>query len=240
MQRSHVLPDFTLKYSYDDKNRFLVLKNTSRADSSFRSSLQQKKQPGIDVDRQLTCQECDNKIIGPWENYAANALYQGGLRSTTTKVRSASRSGFRTIELVDGINYSMLKLFVLSMLWRLSATTALIGGLIEIGKHHEEIIRNMLLASTPGRDTDYLTWISRVTLRGEIAGAAQAFRTKVDDHNVVVIITGGFRYHIFISNHNLVESYLSLRLKEDGTAIFPEFEASELRSLTDIALNVSD
>ena len=98
----------------------------------------------------------------------------------------------------------------------------------------------MLLEGDPGTDTDYLTWISKVWSKGEKAGLTLPFTTKIEGHHAVIIITGGYRFHVFISKHALTDPYLWLRMKEDGTAIFTEFDVTDFKWVKDMVMAVPE
>jgi hypothetical protein len=102
-------------------------------------------------DSNILCAECDNSF-SPWEQYTAELLFE-----TAPKYRELAHMGFYSIPEYD---YAMLKLCVLSVLWRMSITRQQEYERVSLGQKYENDIRTMLLAKEPGApDMFSVAWL---------------------------------------------------------------------------------
>jgi hypothetical protein len=106
----------------------------------------------------LLCGICERRLQ-KWEEYAARVIYQKRLFDfPSTKPRELRK-------LAD-LNYPKLKLFLLSVLWRMSASSLPLFEQVRLGPH-EQKIRDMLLSEDPGSVTDYGSTVVVVHLDAE-------------------------------------------------------------------------
>lgn len=104
-------------------------------------------QSGI-IDTGLLCEKCDGGILGPWDKYAQNLLLKEFPKELASFVR------IPPFYYVDSFDYSRLKLFFLSVLWRSAITSHEFFGQVDIQGNEEEI-RRMLLERNPGSPEDF-------------------------------------------------------------------------------------
>jgi hypothetical protein len=104
-------------------------------------------QSGI-FDSNILCADCDQKIIGPWDKYAQDLFLRKFPTSLATSIRSPA------LYCVDSFDYSSLKLFFLSVLWRSAVTDNEFFGRVDI-QVGEEAIRRMLLERNPGASEEF-------------------------------------------------------------------------------------
>ena len=64
-------------------------------------------------------------------------------------------------EFVDGFDYSIFKLFVLSILWRLSKSNIALAKRVNLGPHENRIL-TLLKNNDPGPDNNYPILISKI------------------------------------------------------------------------------
>ncbi len=108
-----------------------------------------QRQSGIH-DPGILCADCDNKVIGPWDNYAQTLL----LGSFDPK--NYSGNGTNQLYRLDNFDYVKLKLFFMSLLWRASVTSKNFFKNVDLGSW-EANLRQKLLAADPGGRDDYST-----------------------------------------------------------------------------------
>lgn len=95
----------------------------------------------------LLCRVCEGRFQR-WEDYFARVVNQKRLFDLKKPA-----DGKKTV-LVGGLDYAKTKLFLLSILWRVSASTDP-RFQVGLGEKHEKRLREMLLADDPGLPTEY-------------------------------------------------------------------------------------
>jgi len=87
----------------------------------------------------LLCKECEG-IINRFETYFSNAWYKQ--EKCPNKVNNSAVQ-------VTGLDYTLFRLFHLSILWRASVSKREEFSRVQLGPH-EEKIRHMIFAGDPG------------------------------------------------------------------------------------------
>lgn len=76
--KSHIIPDFMYEELYDDNHKIRVVPA-----SEFGKVKPRIKMPSSgEYEGGLLCSDCDNKLLGGYENYARKAIYGGALRDS--------------------------------------------------------------------------------------------------------------------------------------------------------------
>ena len=106
-------------------------------------------------DDTIVCSTCEERMC-EWDSYGFQIL--GGPPGGDSFPKSESDIEAFVLKNVD---YTKLKLFALSILWRASVSSQPFFARINLGPH-EPIIGKMLLQGTPGPFNDYAVFISRL------------------------------------------------------------------------------
>jgi hypothetical protein len=131
---SHIIPEFMYLPTYDENHRAVMI-------PKGKNKYEQKG-----LREYLLCSDCDRTIIGKWETYSSPIVKSiQGLNITQNGDQFA----------VPNVEYANFKLFQLSLLWRASITSVQMFDGINIGNHHEEVIRKMLFSKDPGKPDQY-------------------------------------------------------------------------------------
>ena len=131
--RSHILPDFLYSPLYDgDNHSYHVI----QVDPILRPSYQTGQ-----WDR-LLCQECEQKI-SPWETYAKREWFDR---------RNSLKFNGGVCEL--SVDYDRMKLFFLSILWKMSVCNRPMFKLVALGEN-EKKLRDILFRLDPGYEEQY-------------------------------------------------------------------------------------
>ncbi len=159
----------------------------------------------------LLCDECEQKI-GCYEKYYKEAIH-------------LSRHGVEIIQnsrvvILKKLDYKKVKLFLLSILWRMSISTLPHFSNVSLGCD-EEVLRKILIEENPGNNQKYpITAI--VPLIEEKMNEAWMCFPIVGDHSdgtVHYMIIGGILYSISMTQHNsCFDKYL---LHESGDWAMP-------------------
>lgn len=132
---SHIIPEWVYTDLYDEKHRFHVLASTTNKTKSF-------EQKGLR--EKLLCDDCEQKF-SRYEKYAREVI-----KGDESKV---VRQYQDRLEIYD-INYTLFKLFQISVLWRAGIAKHRMFSRVDLGPH-ENILKNMLIAEDPGEPTKY-------------------------------------------------------------------------------------
>ena len=135
LRRSHVIPEFLYKPYYDGKHRFQAFRFGSNPD------------PAVDLEQKgyrehLLCGACETRL-SRYETYAAKAYFQ--------RQRFELGFGFE----YRGLDYHNMKLFQLSLLWRVAVSSIPFCTRVSIDSSDTERIRQMLLRDQPGESVAY-------------------------------------------------------------------------------------
>ena len=130
--QSHIYPESFYKHIYAAKaHKFITLST----DVTKAIDLEQ-----CGIREYLMCKECDQGIIGKYDDFIAHWLYYD------TIMRPES---FKYSQRFQGVDYSLMRLFQLSLLWRFHVVKGHGFKAIDLG-NEAETIRKMLLAGDPG------------------------------------------------------------------------------------------
>ena len=128
--KSHIVPELCYKRAYGDKNR---LTKVSISSQGVRNNVAQKG-----LRERLLCFDCEQLLCRQYETPFNDYWYQ--VKSLSRPVKGD------TVELT-GVDYRMMKLFHLSIIWRMHEAKEFSS--IDLGPYAESI-RQMLLSGTPG------------------------------------------------------------------------------------------
>jgi hypothetical protein len=143
---AHIIPRCINKSLFDPAGSMLRLSKDAEMYSS--------RFPIGEYDKNILCAGCDNSF-SPWDEYARDLLFD----DFETKYPLQKLSKPQTINLTVGhyavsCDYKMLKLFFLSVLWRMSVSDRPSFRRVHLGKFEVQI-RQMLRQGNPG---DFLTF----------------------------------------------------------------------------------
>lgn len=161
---------------YDELHKFYVISaNPNRPSWTEQKGLRER----------LLCKKCETRI-SRWEGYVSD------LFSNRVPI-VAERTG--NLIWVQGADYSLFKLFQLSILWRAASK-------VNLGPH-EERIRKQLLAEDPGLPTEYgCALYALTTPMGIDQGLiVQPTLTKTKGIDIYHFVFGGLIWLYFVSSH---------------------------------------
>ena len=134
----------------------------------------------------------------------------------------------------EGLDYKKLKLFFLSVLWKMSVSKNNPFSNIKLGSHQEKI-RKMLIDSDPGQFWQYPCFITAITFNGNINRDFHLTADKVryKKSHLWRFVMGGFLFAFIIVSDR--EKLTDLReqhvLSEHGHLIVSKKEFSEIKYL---------
>ena len=201
---SHIFPEFMYEPLYDDEHRFNVV-NIKGGDII--------KQPFKGVYEKLLCDDCDNKIIGKYENHASKVLFGDGKKEIEVETKEF---GY----LIHNVDYKLFKLFQISLIWRASISKRDEVIRINLGPHAEKM-REMLLNEKPGEIYNYGVIIylfpkTSKVMKGLII-SPELLHQKVEGNRIYRAIFNGLLWVYFISSHSKYFTKQEFFLSKEGT-----------------------
>lgn len=135
LRQSHIIPEWCYRCIYDHKSRAFRI-----ATDLQKSATYIQKGPR----EELLCDRCEQKL----------AVYEKYVREIIIGPRKLNHNRSQRALRLTGVDYSKLKLFQLSILWRAGISQLVDFHNINLGAH-AETIRKMLNHEQPGDSTDY-------------------------------------------------------------------------------------
>jgi hypothetical protein len=213
------VPEFFFSHLYDDKHRFYGVSGHSEEQILISQKGMREK---------LLCKKCESQFSG-YEGYASGVLYG----------ETFAAENLGAITSVGGIEYHRFKLFLMSVLWRLDATTLPFWRDVNIGSSHREALRTMLRAEDPGEPWQYGCSILRLLhgdkpFTGLISSAAGA---KIEGHHLHAVIVDGFVFSFCVSSHK--PRFLDPGfLQKDGRLVILAREFTDVPFLSEMARTI--
>lgn len=202
--RSHIIPKFVYKPCIDEnnKNRFWVL--SMHPEKSGRYEQRQ-------ITERMLCNSCES-LIGKFETYASK------LFNVQTKV-PPYREGMFVV--IPEVNYTKIRLFYLSILWRMSVSKHSFFDSVSLGKH-EDILRKILLSgkAPPPEKYSFFCAIPLVEDTFHADWILQPQRITYKNQTAYRVLLNGILVVFMVSCAPALASIRPLILQEDGMWTF--------------------
>jgi hypothetical protein len=157
LKKSHILSSFFYGDLQGDDNEMYMV--------SLDEPSGGKKVHTGEFEGGLLCQECDGSVLSKYENYGKAFFFGRGDSKPLPGLQHENQihpDGKLKSTHIKGVDYSKLKLFLLSVLWRASISSRPFFSQVNLGKH-EEAVRQMLLSGNPGSNMDFPSMVSVIT-----------------------------------------------------------------------------
>jgi hypothetical protein len=179
----------------------------------------------------LLCGDCEQKF-GIHESNARDFLYGNAppplkkrvLGTSGASLPTGSPPEFLGIRQV-GIDYRELKLFQMSLLWRAGVAKGEFFRNVDLGKKHEEILRQFLVNDDPGAEQDYPC--AMFDLRSKKVEFEGFWQEPISCHDedqgqkLYKIIIGGYAFMYSVSSHPPSQSFHAFCARPNGKMFLP-------------------
>jgi len=212
--KAHIIPKCFFEIDPNEKGVTKLLSNTSY---SF-----PKKTPNGIYDQSIVIDEGE-KLFSKWDDYASNIFLK-----ESEQYEKITHKGKEIAFQRKEYNYSLLKLFALSVLWRASVSSHYFFNKINLGPH-EEPIRQALLDNTPN-DTDWYSVAFAVwSDRNKSPGFMNPHKTRFNGINYYILYFSRYIMYIKIDKRIATDSMKSVQLMENSPLLLVtrEFEKSK-------------
>lgn len=220
--RSHIIPEFMHKAMYDSAHRFFGLSGNA----SLKVEIHQKgmREP-------LLCCACEQQF-GRYEKYA-NGVFFGG------RTYEIGRS--ENLIVLSKLKYAPLKLFLMSLLWRMAITSVDTLKGIELGAH-EERLRQLLLDENPDGPMTYPCLITAVMHEGAHVPdmIVRPGLGKIKGHRVWSFVAAGFLFSFVVSRHGAPQETDRAVLSLEGTMSIMVRELKNIPGLHDYLCEIGE
>lgn len=179
---SHIVPEFLYKVLYDERHRFIELPDVRKGVAI---------QPQKGHRERLLCVDCEGKIN----------RYEKHIRRLFVDELPSHIPNSKRIREHPRIDYSLSKLFFLSVLWRASVSSLPIFKYVALGPH-EERIRKMIWDDFAGSALDYPVSVFSLFMDGEHFRDFMAEPTymRVDQRRCYRLVLMGFVVLIYVDS----------------------------------------
>lgn len=185
----------------------------------------QRTQNGI-YDMELVCRACEN-IFSRLDDYGAKILLPE-FPDDKCEMLLNGRGLYRG----NAFDYAKLKLFILSVLWRASATKHPFYAGISLGPHEKQIA-DMVKANNPGKPEQYSVILSRFTdPSGHICVTKPRRKRLPNGRTVNILYFGGYKIRVLVDSQEappemgpfVLRPDLPLVVALEDSRLCPEFE----------------
>ncbi len=199
LRRSHIFPRSFIKLVRDeDTNRFYEMHD--RVDNLIQDGPKER----------LLCGECEQRI-SRYEKYFKEAIH---LSRHAIEIVQAGEEA-----VVRNLDYSNAKLFLLSILWRMSVSSLPQCQAVALGEM-EEVIRRMVLQGNPGRSQEFPVCAVLPLINGRMEESVLCTPFPSERNDLYAFIVGGILYFVSIKAGHVFPSPRYL-LGESGDWIMP-------------------
>lgn len=198
LQNSHIIPEFVYKSMYDKKHTFMKISS-----SPYRKTQLLKK----GLREKLLCYNCEQKL-SRYENYIYKFIYEGKKGQGILK---------NSIVYLKNLDYKQIRIYYLSIIWRMSIASHAIFAKVSLGPH-EERIKNLIDKDDPGDPSQYGFLCVAPLIENQIYSdwILQPLCGKFENHKTYCVLIGGLLYIYFISSHGVSQSIQKGFIQKNG------------------------
>jgi hypothetical protein len=204
LQNSHVIPEIFYDLIYDSNPRRF---RSIPIDPSQKIKYEQQG-----IREHLLCKTCEGKFQ-QFEDYVKRAFIDGKIVAGR-KIQSVQKQDGIVLQNLD---YKKFKLFLLSLLWRMSITTRDFFANVSLGKKHEKTIHAALLDEDPLQPEDYPCVVELLTLGGRFH---QDFLLKPysmrGTFRIYMAVIAGLRFSFYVGSCVPPKSFVSSAISQQN------------------------
>ncbi|HEU0080827.1 MAG TPA: hypothetical protein VFQ72_02290 [Candidatus Paceibacterota bacterium] len=147
-KESHIIPKSLYRLLAGENNQLIYI-NEEKSKPKYNS----------EYEGGILCENCDNKVIGLLDDYAAKFIYGEFPNKGTSGTEWIEGRETVIRENDPSYDYSRFKLFLLSVLWRASISSRPFFQKLKLPSAIEEDLRQRILTGSPGQPDEYPCFI---------------------------------------------------------------------------------
>jgi hypothetical protein len=213
MAKSHVIPTSLYGNSLNDTL------GPAKIVSDVPGKYSRKTLTGI-YETNVVCHECE-AMFSPWDDYANKLL----IRTEPDKIMGPQ--GELGAYVYQNVNYKLLKLFFVSLLWRAHHATHDMFSAVKVGRKFEKNLRNMITTGIPGAAETFAVVVARFD--HDLAdGFFHSFHERYDGVGVYRISFSRHAAYVKVSSRDSARFFKPMILSPDQTfrIIARDFQSS--------------
>ena len=211
LSASHIVPEFFYKRIYTRNHKFTAISK----DPDEHVAVAQKG-----YREYLLCQACEVKL-SKWEGKLSHLTNE--VTSGTYVALAATR--ISNVTCLTGVDYSAIKLGVLSIFWRMGIASHALFSSYDLGPYSEELRKLLDQAIVPA-ETEFPVLLSRGLLDGKFhAGILfPVARGRYDDSLIMqsVVLNGIVFDCVMTKTRSIPEEILAFALNSAGRVLIPD------------------
>ena len=204
LKKSHIIPDFFYEQAglYNDKHqiqKFKIQKKRLDHKATFIPT-------GV-YEGGILCSDCDNILLGGLETYGRKVLFGGLNEKEEIIVRNFKNpDDDLKYSIIENVDYSKFKLFLLSILWRSEISENDIFKDVSFSKELSEHLRKNIFEGNPGKFNDFpiitMSYLRDPNVPSDLIG--QPIRSETSKEILVTYLLSGFIF-IFVIDPNFTD-----------------------------------
>jgi hypothetical protein len=147
--RAHIIPESMYPFESESREPLIMVPSAPDVHPG-------RTRRGV-YDRELVCGPCEAEF-SPWDDYANRLLRKEPGEHDYTYV-----DGEPQVYIIRTYDYAKLKLFFVSLLWRVSESNQSFCEHVSIGPKHTARLRQMIRNGEPGEPEEYSVFLVRLT-----------------------------------------------------------------------------
>lgn len=224
LHESHIIPEFIYNPIYSENHKLI------KVSGSLEGPNPELIQKGLR--ERLLCGDCEKFLNDNFEHPSVDVwrVLTSGSSSGCITLRKISDHKGNKAAIVSGFDYVSFKLFLLSILWRISISCLKGFQDIYLGPH-EDIIRQRLLRIQPGTQSEYPCIVSLLDNSIFTPIAVPPLNPRHEGHRMFRLILTNVLLWFVVSKHSQRAGLTPFSVKEDGTLVASLLEPSRITML---------
>jgi hypothetical protein len=194
--KAHIIPKSM--YPFEDERREPLLRVPSAPDAPPERSWTGEYDPS------LVCAECEG-TFHPWDDYAVRLFREEPKEEDYVHVDG--EPGAYTIRAHD---YTKLKLFFVSLLWRASESDRRFFAHVSVGRKHAARLKQMMKDKDPGDPEEYSVFIVRLTHHDDAHKSVISPHKQRWGHDRVTLALLSRRLHVRHQSRSTTDSFTAI------------------------------
>ena len=176
-----------------------------------------KKRPKGLYDDNLVCESCERRFA-PYDDYGYKFLTNEAIEKGYSPEGLGLDARF-----IDKFDYSKLKLYFLSTLWRASNTSNDFFQAVSVGSKFNNQLNQMIFNGKPGKQEDFSVIISEFKEENARLAYPPPYKFKFGDRTFYRLIFGGFAVDIKVDSRPCKSKYQPIILAPNQRLIILKY-----------------
>lgn len=208
IKNSHIIPNFLYRGLFDTRHRLVSINLDDFSDATYH-------QTGF-KDKDILCRSCESEVLSKLERYAANTIF-GDLTKLDTEHFAGDAIHLPYIRFKN-LDYTTIKLFLLSILWKSHISKNPFFKEIDLGPKYSEQLRQMIYNNDAGPEDAFEVILIRPETNGTRPTKSMVAPRCIKEggNTAYVFHINEIMYHFNVSSYNKLSMFDKGIIKNDG------------------------